>query len=298
MQQKGTRLNFSATTYLPFLLLLTAVIGLWIHRTVWIAALVAAVLAGIVTGALHWLTVVWIALLAALAIAYTRARDSTSPDKHIWQTLAGLAFAIYAIAMFIPVLPGFHRIVLVQPQVLSEGAAPYGISVGFPKVVTGIVILGLINPLLVTSWRELGRVLARAFPIYLIFTAVGMILVIAMGYSSFAPKWTALFLLFAPVNLFFTCLSEEAFFRGYIQHELSRIGSNRRLAAGVALTIASVLFGLAHFGGGWTYVFVAAVAGLGYGWAFMRTQRIEAAMAVHFGLNATHFLLFTYPRLG
>ena len=38
------------------------------------------------------------------------------------------------------------------------------------------------------------------------------------------------------------------------------------------------------------------MAGLGYGWAFMRTQRIEAAMAVHFGVNAMHFLLFTYPR--
>ncbi len=284
-------------TYLPFLLLLIAVIGLWIHRTVWIAALAVAVLAGIFTGALHWLTVVWIALLAALAIAYTRARDSASPNKRIWHGLAGLAFAIYALAMALALLPGFHRIVLVQPQVLSEGATPYGISVGFPKVVTGIIILGLINPLLVTSWRELGRVLARAFPVYVVTAIVGMIAVLAMGYASFAPKWTTLFLLFAPVNLFFTCLSEEAFFRGFIQHELSRLGSRRALAAGVALTVAAILFGLAHFGGGWTYVFLAAVAGLGYGWAFMRTQRIEAAMAVHFGLNATHFLLFTYPAL-
>ena len=180
---------------------------------------------------------------------------------------------------------------------MSEGATPYGISVGFPKVVTGIIILGLINPLLVTSWRELGRVLARAFPVFVVTAIVGMIAVLAMGYASFAPKWTTLFLLFAPVNLFFTCLSEEAFFRGFIQHELSRLGSRRALAAGVALTVAAILFGLAHFGGGWTYVFPAAVAGLGYGWAFMRTQRIEAAMAVHFGLNATHFLLFTYPAL-
>jgi len=285
------------TTYLPFVLLLTAVIGLWVHRTVWIAALAAAVIAGILTGALHWLAAIWIALLVALAFAYTRARDSTAPHRALWQTLAGIAFAVYALAMSLALLPGFYRIVLVQPQVLSEGATPYGISVGFPKVATGIVILGLINPLLCTSWRELGRVLARAFPVFVITAIVGMGVVIGMGYSSFAPKWTELFLLFAPVNLFFTCLSEEAFFRGFIQHELSRIGSRRALAAGIALTIGAVLFGLAHFGGGWTYVFVAAVAGLGYGWAFMRTQRIEAAMAVHFGINATHFLLFTYPSL-
>jgi membrane protease YdiL (CAAX protease family) len=183
-------------------------------------------------------------------------------------------------------------------MVLSAGAAPHGISVGFPKVVTGIIILGLINPLLVHSWRELGRVLARALPVFAITAAVGMAVVLFRGYTSFAPKWTALFLLFAPVNLFFTCLSEEAFFRGFVQHELSRIGSNRALAAGIALTVAAILFGLAHFGGGTDYVIAAAVAGLGYGWAFLRTQRIEAAMAVHFGVNAVHFLLFTYPRLG
>jgi membrane protease YdiL (CAAX protease family) len=285
------------TTHLPFLLLLTAVLGLWIHRTVWITALAAAVIAGIFTGALHWLAAIWIALLAALAIAYTRARDSTSPNKRIWQTLAGLVFFSFALAMGLNLLPGFYRVVLVEPVVLSAGAAPYSISVGFPKVVTGIFILGLINPLLVRSWRELGRVLALALLVLFITAQVGMAVVLLMGYTSFAPKWTPLFLLFAPVNLFFTCLSEEAFFRGFVQHELSRVGSHRALAAGIALTISSILFGLAHFGGGTDFVIAAAVAGVGYGFAFHVTQRIEAAMAVHFGVNAVHFLLFTYPRL-
>jgi membrane protease YdiL (CAAX protease family) len=286
------------TTYLPFILLLTAVLGLWVHRNVWIAALAAAVIAGIFTGALHWLAAVWILLLAALAIAYVRVRAlPATPNKAFLQTAVGLAFFIYALAMGLALLPGFHRVVLAQPVVLSPGAVPHGISVGFPKVATGIIILGLINPLLVQSWRELGRVLARALPVFLITAAVGMAVVLLMGYTSFAPKWTALFLLFAPINLFFTCLSEEAFFRGFVQHEIARIGSNRALSAGIALVIGAILFGLAHFGGGTNYAIAAAVAGLGYGWAFMRTQRIEAAMAVHFGVNAVHFLLFTYPRL-
>ena len=286
------------TTYLTFGLLLAAVLGLWINRALWVAALAAAVLCGILTGALHWLAAVWIAILAALALVYVKVRDNPAlPNKAIWQTLAGLLFATYAVAMSLALLPGFHRVVLVEPQVLSPGAAPYGISVGFPKVAAGIIILGLINPLLVRSWGELGRVLARALPIYLATAVIGMVVVIAMGYSSFAPKWSVLFLWFLPVNLFFTCLSEEAFFRGFVQHELSRIGSNRALASGIALTIAAIMFGLVHFGGGVQYILAATVAGLGYGWAFLRTGRIEAAMAVHFGVNATHFLLFTYPRL-
>jgi hypothetical protein len=97
------------------------------------------------------------------------------------------------------------------------------------------------------------------------------------------------------VNLFFTCLSEEAFFRGFLQQELSRIGGLPHIAALVALVVSALLFGLVHFAGGWTYVVAGIVAGLGSGWAYHRTQRIESAMAVHFGVNAVHFLLFTYP---
>jgi membrane protease YdiL (CAAX protease family) len=284
-------------TCLPFVLLLAAVLGLWIHRAVWIGALVAAIIAAYFTGALQGLAALWIAILVALAITYQRARAGASPDKSVWQALAGLVFFLYALAMSLALLPGFIRVELAAPVVLSAGATPYSIGVGFPKVTTGIVILGLINPLLVRSFAELGRVLARALPVYLITAFAGMAVVILMGYSSFAPKWTSLFLLFAPVNLLFTCLSEEAFFRGFVQHELASIGRRRALASGIALVVAALLFGAAHFAGGLNYMIAAAIAGLGYGWAFMRDRRIEAAMFVHFGVNATHFLLFVYPRL-
>jgi len=284
----------SLSAYVPFILLLAAVLGLWIHRAVWVTALLGSIVAGYVTGALYGLAALWIAILVVLAAAYHRAR--TAPNKAVWQALAGLAFFFYALVMSLPLLPGFIRVELAAPVVLSAGATAYSIGVGFPKVVTGILILGLINPLVVRSWRELGRVLARALPVYVITAIVGMAVVIFMGYSSFAPKWTTLFLLFAPINLFFTCLSEEAFFRGFVQREVSQVGSNRKLAAAVALIIAAILFGAAHFGGGVNYMIAAAVAGLGYGWAFMRDTRIEAAMFVHFGVNATHFLLFVYPR--
>src|SRR5688500_19792063 len=65
----------------------------------------------------------------------------------------------------------------------------------------------------------------------------------------------------------------------------------------IAVIVSAIRFGLAHFGGGLTYVSAGVIAGLGYGLAYGRTRRIEAAMAVHFGVNAVHFLFFTYPRL-
>jgi membrane protease YdiL (CAAX protease family) len=71
----------------------------------------------------------------------------------------------------------------------------------------------------------------------------------------------------------FTCVTEEAFFRGFLLAQLARGWSGSR-------------YGL------------AAVAGFGYAMAYLRTGRIEAAILTHFALNALHFLAFTYPGLG
>jgi len=266
------------------------VLGLWLHRAVWIGALVAAVASGYLTDALHGLAALWIAVAALLAWGYAYSR-SRSRAIHI---ALGIVFGLYALAMGLALLPGFTRVVLVEGVVLSPGALPYDIAVGFPKVVTGILILGLINPALI-SRGGLGGVLRSAAPVFAITTLVVMLAVWAMDYTAFAPKGSALFLLWAPINLFFTCLSEEAFFRGFVQHELSRIDSRSDVVALIALVVGALLFGAAHLGGGVSYAIAAALAGLGYGWAFQRTQRIEAAMAVHFGVNAVHFLLFVYP---
>jgi membrane protease YdiL (CAAX protease family) len=282
-------------TLLPFVLLLVAVMGIWIHRTVWVTALAAAVAAGYYTGALHDTAALWIAVLAALALLYARVKAQSAGG--VAQVAAGLAFFSFALVMGLALLPGFPRTAVASSVQLSPDALPYSLGLGFPKVVGGIFILGLIHQARVHSWRELGQVLKRTAPVFALTIVAVMTCALALGYVRFDAKWTSLFLLWALANLFFTCMAEEAFFRGFLQHELARIGSNRRIAGLIALVIAAGLFGLVHLGGGWKYAIAATIAGLGYGWAYLRTQRVEAPMAVHFGFNATHFLLFTYPAL-
>jgi membrane protease YdiL (CAAX protease family) len=259
-------------------------------------ALVAAVAAAYYTGALYGLAAVWLALLAAFAWVYRMWRDKPrNVTSRGAQLIAGTVFFLLALALGLVLLPGFPRTALIAETVLSPGAAPFALGLGFPKVTGGILILGLINETRVRSWRELGEVLRRAVPILLATALVVMVFTLAAGYVRFDPKWTPLFFTWAAANLFFTCLAEEAFFRGFVQAELARLGGRGWTITAIATS--AVLFGLAHFGGGSTYVIAAALAGLGYALAYHRTQRIEAAMAVHFGLNAVHFLLFTYPRL-
>ena len=277
-------------TYLPFVLLLAAVLCLWVRRDVALGALAASMAAAYYTGALAGLAALWIALLGVLAYLHASRTGLT-------RLATAIAFFLFAVALGLLLLPGFPRTVVGEAVVLSPGAMPYTLGLGFAKVVTGIFILAFLHPERVRSWRELGQVLARVAPVFVATAATVMVLTLALGYVKFDPKWTPLFFTWALVNLFFTCLSEEAFFRGFVLRELAAIGSNRRVAAIVALAISSLLFGLVHLGGGWKYALAATLAGVGYGNAYLRTRRLEGSMVVHFGLNATHFLLFTYPAL-
>jgi membrane protease YdiL (CAAX protease family) len=280
-------------TFLPFALLLAAVLGLWIHRFLWIAAFISAIVAAYVNGSLTGLAGLWLAILAALALGYRTARDAPRSDgTRAAQLVAALAFAFFALALGLLLLPGFERTTLVPETILSPGAAPYSVGLGFPKVAAGILILGLINP---TTTRGIGRALKLSLPVWAATTGAVMMVALATGSVAFDPKWTAIFFAWAAANLFFTCLSEEAFFRGFVQAELAKLGG--RAWPIVAIVASATLFGLAHFAGGPTYVIAGIIAGLGYAIAYARTDRIEAAMAVHFGVNAAHFLFFTYPRL-
>ena len=42
-------------------------------------------------------------------------------------------------------------------------------------------------------------------------------------------------------------------------------------------------------------VIFAFIAGIGYGYAYQKSWKIETAILVHFGVNITHFIFFTYP---
>jgi len=277
-------------TYLPFVLLLAAVLCLWVRRDLALGVLVLSVAAAYYTDALRGAAALWIALLGLVAWLHASRTG-------LQRLATGVIFFVFAVALGLLLLPGFPRTALAENVVLTPGAMPYTLAVGFAKVVSGIFIIAFMHPERVRSWRELGRVLARVAPVFLLVIAVVMVLTLALGYVSFDPKWTPLFFTWALSNLFFTCLSEEAFFRGFVLRELAQVGSNRKLASTVALIVSSLLFGVVHLGGGWKYALAAALAGVGYGVAYQRTGRLEGSMAVHFGLNATHFLLFTYPAL-
>jgi membrane protease YdiL (CAAX protease family) len=189
------------------------------------------------------------------------------------------------------VVPGFSNTLIVRDAVLSPGAVPYTLFMNFDKGQIGIFLLAF-GPPLIARRRDWAAMLAVALPATLALIVVLMVCALLIGQIRFEPKWPAFLPIWLWSNLLFTAAAEEALFRGVIQRKLQ--GSIRPVPG---VIVAAVIFGAAHYAGGLWSVVLATIAGLGYGWVFWRTNRIEASILTHFLVNTAHILGFTYPAL-
>ena len=93
----------------------------------------------------------------------------------------------------------------------------------------------------------------------------------------------------------FVAVLEELFFRAWVQNLLER-----RVGRGMALIIASVLFGLSHFNKrnfgsayfNWRYVLLATIAGIFYGRAWRDQRRLPASAITHTCVDWLWYLWF------
>ncbi|WP_164980022.1 CPBP family intramembrane glutamic endopeptidase, partial [Aeromonas veronii] len=129
-------------------------------------------------------------------------------------------------------------------------------------------------------------------PLALLLLPLGALLVIAWQLGALKPEvglphW---WWLFALNNLLFTCVAEEALFRGAIQQ-----GLTERYRPWIGIVVAALLFGAIHLPGGPLLALFATLAGCCYGLAFQLSGRLSVAILIHFAFNFAHLALFTYP---
>jgi membrane protease YdiL (CAAX protease family) len=272
--------------------LTAALLSLPLGPRVWATVCVAACAAALIAGMVDVRGLIAIGTLAALCIW---ARRETRPP---WTIVANASMIAPCAAFFVHVLPGFENPRVVDALVLGPGSLPYTKYLNFDKGIAGLFLLGLVVPLpsgAIASYRRAGTTITLA-RLALLIAAV-MLLSLALGYVRWDPKLPAWTLLWLWSMVFLTALPEEALFRGVVQSAIERWGDDRRYATAVAIVGAGVLFGVAHAAGGPSYVLLASVAGIGYGWIYATTRSIAWAIAAHAGLNTVHFLLFSYPGL-
>jgi len=286
----------SATQIAAPVLLTLTVLSVWLAPRAWPAFLILTFLAGCASGQLTWWAGLWLILLAIAGYEYASDRHWTPKwPARLLKITSFLGIVILAVGLAMHVLPGFHNIQVLPPTRLTPRSIPYDQWINFDKTLAGILILGIAYRMPTRTATPWKTALRRAAVPLLVTIAAVIVLGGALGHIRWDPKWTSQFWLWAAINLLSTCMSEEAFFRAFLQTEIERLTARRPGGAIIAITTSAILFGLAHIAGGWRYVALASVAGAGYGTVFHRTRSITASILAHFTLNAVHFLLFTYP---
>lgn len=285
-----------------YTLLTIALLSLWIiprqlgataQKYGWAIPFAAALVVALYAGILQPVALVGFAALLLGAIGFARA-----PAESWQHNVAGVAILVLGAAFLSHQLPGFNNPRVLSAVRLTPDAIPYSLRLNFDKAAFGLIFLGICHSRMATGmeWRAMSRAAGPPAAGLLVLMTV---LALSSSYVQFAPKFPAEAWLWMWANLFLTCVGEEALFRGLVQRQLQR-SWERKFRAGrwLAVITAAVLFGLAHFAGGPAYVVLSTIAGIGYGWAYVRSVgRIEASILTHFALNALHFFGFTYPAL-
>lgn len=221
-------------------------------------------------------------------------------SKEGLNTIRALFIAAIAIAFASHLVPGFHNVRLFNSIQVSPMAASFTMYLNFDKTVAAVILVmasGLFlkqtTPFGIKAWRETGIIATLCISLLIP-------LAVLSGYVTFDPKFPEIFWLWAFNNLFFVCFSEEIIFRGIIQTHLLKLTKRWNISPFIPILISALLFAVllpGHRQGGPVYMAFVTLAGIFYGYAYHRTNRLESAIWVHFLLNLYHFLAFSYPMV-
>jgi len=223
------------------------------------------------------------------------AAASVSAQRYLAVRIGGhVVFVLLAVALFVHRVPGFHNPLVIDATNFTPDAIPFSMNLNLDKPLVAYWTV------FASTSVELSRPKADWLKVALaavvtITVCIGVAFL--LRFMMWEPKWPTSGWIWAINNLLLVAFPEEALFRGYVQANLDRLFSSRwPFGQWLAILIAAVLFGLAHFQGGGGLIVLAGIAGIGYGAAY-HWGGLQGSVLTHFVLNLTHFSLFTYPAL-
>jgi len=219
-----------------------------------------------------------------------------SKNKYLRPILI-FASLLVAVMFLLHLVPGVNNWLVASNLAISKNSYIYNLYFNFDSPTITLILAVLLCPDIDKKSNYRKIITQSIMPVVLAIIVISS-LSILFGLVRFDPKIMPLFIIWAVNNMFFTCCTEEIVFRGWLQNVLSSICSNLKYSGYIALALASIAFGLYHYyRGGNVYMCLSMIAGIFYGYAYLRTKKVQSSIIVHFSLNTAHFLGFTYPAL-
>jgi membrane protease YdiL (CAAX protease family) len=135
-------------------------------------------------------------------------------------------------------------------------------------------------------WALTPRDAGTAVVVFLCYAAIAVPIGFATHFIAWSPRLSLPDAALRPIVVYLiTAVPEEFLFRGLIQNLLSRW-----LGVPLGLAIGSVIFGLSHLPDP-RYAVLATIAGVAYGWVYVRTGKVTASAITHALVDAVWVML-------
>lgn len=282
------------TLFAPYFFLVLSMVFLWISflRKAWYVPFILSILLGLWGHRLN----LWAG--PSLGVLFLSLYFSLRPDKfHVPQVVFDSVFFILGTLFLFHLVPGFCNWKAVSSYQMSSISAPYAIYLNFDKGSLGLFLLALLPTLLCRKAKDWLLSLKMGSLCTLIAVIVLLLSGWALRYIAWDPKIAPFWRIWIFCNLFLVVIPEEAFFRGFILTKIAHYCQRWKANNLIALLLSSLIFGLFHFPGGWSYVLLASFAGVIYGLSYLWSGKLESAIFTHFMVNTIHFFFFSYPYL-
>lgn len=213
-------------------------------------------------------------------------------------------YLTWAIAIVLGVIVGLYRPagfsypLVFKVSSLYEGGLPFGLYVNIAKLLVAYLIVYFLISLRPASDIFI-RTQSRQYALAIGLGGLIVLIASAVLNLQFHLKPLNYVVMFGLVNLFVTCVAEEAFMRLLLQAQLQRFMSGKVKSVlwleAVPLLIATLIFVAVHLPSSVSAILVFGLAGLVYGLVYSLTKNLWACVLVHFTVNIVHFSLLTYP---